>query len=271
MSQRILEQAVKNNDLVFFKKKNDDGMEFWYSGYIKELLPESFKFSSIYGSDYSFNIKEIIDLKGPKVTYVADVFGEKDKLIYLVFDTETTGLPKNWNAPITDTDNWPRVIQLSWSIHDDAGNELEHNDILIKPDGFEIPKETSDIHGITTEKALNEGIPLKEAIDIFNAAIKKSNVLIAHNISFDEKVMGCEFYRLKMNNPIEMKAKICTKEASVDYCKIPGRNGRYSWASLNDLYKILFNEIFDNQHNASFDVKACAKCFFELKRLGVIR
>ena len=59
--------------------------------------------------------------------------------MYLIFDTETTGLPKNWNAPITDSDNWPRAIQIAWQLHDDMGNCIEHEDYLIRPDGFDIP------------------------------------------------------------------------------------------------------------------------------------
>ncbi len=55
--------------------------------------------------------------------------------MYLIFDTETTGLPKSWNAPITNTDNWPRCVQIAWQLHDEMGNVLEHNDFLIKPDG----------------------------------------------------------------------------------------------------------------------------------------
>jgi len=34
----------------------------------------------------------------------------KNKKMYLFFDTETTGLPRNWKAPVTDLDNWPRMV-----------------------------------------------------------------------------------------------------------------------------------------------------------------
>ena len=45
--------------------------------------------------------------------------------MYLFFDTETTGLPKRWNAPVTDLENWPRLVQLAWIMYDDRGNMLE--------------------------------------------------------------------------------------------------------------------------------------------------
>ncbi len=50
--------------------------------------------------------------------------------MYLIFDTETTGLPKRWDAPITDTDNWPRCIQIAWQLHDEMGKLIEHQDYL---------------------------------------------------------------------------------------------------------------------------------------------
>jgi DNA polymerase-3 subunit alpha len=73
--------------------------------------------------------------------------------MYLIFDTETTGLPKRWDAPITDTDNWPRCIQIAWQLHDDMGKLIEHQDYLVKPDGFNIPYDAERIHGISTELA----------------------------------------------------------------------------------------------------------------------
>jgi DNA polymerase-3 subunit epsilon len=275
MEKQILKEAIKNNDIITFKKKDNEGLELWYSGHITNLSENSFEFSSIYGKNYTFLIRDVKDLKGPKVHYHEDPLNtvfQKKKIprVYIVFDTETTGLPKNWNAPITDTDNWPRVIQLAWSVHDEEGKELEKHDILIKPEGFFIPLETVKIHGISTEKAMQEGISLQEALGIFTESINRSDVMVAHNISFDEMVLGSEYYRMNIPNPIEEKTKICTKEASVNYCRIPGRGGRYSWASLDQLYTKLFNSVFDNQHNAANDVKACVKCFFELKRLGVI-
>ena len=69
--------------------------------------------------------------------------------MYLIFDTETTGLPKRWNAPITDTDNWPRCIQIAWQLHDEWGNLIEACDYLVKPNGFDIPYDAEKIHGIS--------------------------------------------------------------------------------------------------------------------------
>ena len=105
--------------------------------------------------------------------------------MYLIFDTETTGLPKNWKAPITDTDNWPRCVQIAWQLHDEMGELIEDQNYLIKPDDYEIPYESQKIHGISTELAIKEGASLREVLEKFNSSIKKSSFVIGHNIDFD--------------------------------------------------------------------------------------
>ena len=93
--------------------------------------------------------------------------------MYLIFDTETTGLPKRWNSPISDTDNWPRCIQIAWQLHDAMGNCIENQDYLIQPDGFNIPYDAEKIHGISTELAQEQGVPLTEVLEKFNITSKK--------------------------------------------------------------------------------------------------
>ena len=122
--------------------------------------------------------------------------------MFLIFDTETTGLPKNWKAPITDTSNWPRCIQIARQLHDKYGNLKESKSFIIKPDGFDIPYESENIHGISTDLALAEGHDLINVLESFNAAISKSKFIVGHNINFDLNVIGCEFYRLNFESQI---------------------------------------------------------------------
>ena len=118
-----------------------------------------------------------------------------DKL-YIFFDTETTGVPRNYKAPTTDTDNWPRLVQLGWILMDDKGNKLAQHDYIIRPDGFEIPADAASVHGITTEKALEEGRDLAEVIDEFMADFDKATFIVGHNVSFDQNIVGAELVRL---------------------------------------------------------------------------
>ena len=104
--------------------------------------------------------------------------------MYIIFDTETTGLPRNWNAPITDTDNWPRVVQIAWQLHDDMGRLIEHKDYLIRPDGFDIPYDAERIHGISTELAEKYGESLATVLAEFNIALSKAKFVVGQNIGF---------------------------------------------------------------------------------------
>ena len=189
--------------------------------------------------------------------------------MYLFFDTETTGLPKNWKAPVTDIHNWPRLVQLAYLLYDNDGNQISGGDFIIKPEGFIIPIEASRIHGISTEKANTEGQALLTVLQTFHDLINQAEYLVAHNMSFDEKIVGAEFLRNKMQNTIPAKKKICTMHSTTDFCKISGPYG-YKWPKLSELHYKLFKKGFDEAHNAAVDINATAKCFWELKRLGKI-
>jgi DNA polymerase III epsilon subunit-like protein len=189
--------------------------------------------------------------------------------MYLIIDCETTGLPKNWKAPATDIDNWPRVIQLAWALYDAFNRPIETEIHLIRPDGFAIPEEAQRIHHITTEQALAKGKPLTEVLHALAEAAAKAKILIAHNVKFDERVISAEYLRLKLSVPFSDKKRICTMENSTNFCQIPGQYG-YKWPTLSQLHRKLFGSDVEEAHDAGADVAACARCFFELKNLRVI-
>src|SRR5690606_37067257 len=191
--------------------------------------------------------------------------------MYLIYDTETTGLPNNYSAPVTESDNWPRLVQIAWQLHDATGKLLENNNIIIKPDGFDIPFNATKIHGITTEKARIEGIPLEDALGLFQAVLKKTKVIVGHNVLFDQSVMGAELFRKGLNYKELNLPLIDTMNSSIYFCAIPGgRSGGFKYPSLGELHQKLFGEKFDEAHNASADVNATARSFMELLRLGII-
>jgi DNA polymerase III epsilon subunit-like protein len=189
--------------------------------------------------------------------------------MYLFFDTETTGLPRNWKAPVTDLNNWPRLVQLAYLYYDKNGNKISGGDFIIKPEGFTIPSDASRIHGITTQKAINEGRSLLSVLHNFKSLVDQADFLVGHNISFDENVVGAEFLRVGMTNPLPKKRKICTMETTTNFCAIDGPYG-YKWPKLSELHYKLFKTGFEESHNAAADITATVKCFWELKRIGKI-
>lgn len=191
---------------------------------------------------------------------------------YLFFDTETTGLPKDYRAPVSDVDNWPRLVQLSWILSDNLGNTLNQGNLIVKPVGFVIPEDASQIHGITQERALAEGLPIADVLSSFMADVNKAQCVVGHNIIFDLNVVGAELYRFGWRNVLSELPSRCTMKETTNFCKLPGKvEGKYKWPKLMELYRILFNKDFENAHDAFADITATQRCFWELKKRGVIK
>ena len=186
----------------------------------------------------------------------------------LFFDTETTGLPKDWNASVEQLDNWPRLVQIAWQVYNSNGDLLEEHEYVIKPLGFIIPSEASIVHKITTKKAIKIGEDLLTILKVFKSSVKDCGLLVAHNYNYDYNIMGSELLRNGLENSLKDKEHICTMNASTNFCKISRPYG-YKWPKLEELYKILFDESF-NAHNALDDIRATARCFWELSSLKVI-
>ncbi|MDQ1163850.1 PHP domain-containing protein [Flavobacterium sp. SORGH_AS_0622] len=191
--------------------------------------------------------------------------------MYLIFDTETTGLPKRWDAPITDSDNWPRCIQIAWQLHDEMGQLIEHQDYLVKPEGFNIPYDAERIHGISTELAEADGISLAEVLEKFNIALSKTKFIVGQNLGFDVNIMGAEFHRMGVDSPMGTMPVLdtCT-EVTASLLQLPGgRGGKFKLPTLTELHSYLFNQPFAEAHNATADVEATTRCFLELVRREV--
>jgi len=191
--------------------------------------------------------------------------------MFLIYDTETTGLPKNFSAPVSDSENWPRLVQIAWQLHNRLGELVEVKNFIIRPEGFTIPFNAQKIHGISTQKATDQGVDLTYVLKEFNNAINQSEFIVGHNIIFDVNIVSAEFYRNNiLSNLLKIKT-IDTKIEGTNYCAIPGgRNGKFKWPTLTELYFKLFNQDFDFAHNASADVEATSRCFLELIRIKVI-
>jgi DNA polymerase-3 subunit epsilon len=223
---------------------------------------------------YCYNQKDIdyhnyIDYPFESVqTYKVNLVNKTKKLLF--FDTETTGIPKNWKASYLDTNNWPRLVQIAWIVSDEFGNVITRNSFIIRPDNFIISKEASDIHRITTETAIRNGEDIRAVLELFNEAISQSEYIIAHNIDYDINIVACELFRLNVDSDIFEKQQICTMKQTTNYCAISGPYG-YNWPKLSDLHYKLFNSSFSEAHDASVDIDITFKCFSELIKKQIIK
>jgi len=188
--------------------------------------------------------------------------------MFLIFDTETTGLPKKWNAPITDINNWPRCVQIAWQLHDQYGELIEQQDYLIKPEDYNIPYDAEQIHGISTQLAQEKGESLEKVLHLFNQALLKSTFVVGQNVKFDLNIMGCEYVRKGIDTNLNALPVLdtCT-EKTATLCQIPGgRGGKFKLPTLTELHEYLFHKPFSEAHNATADVEATTRCFLELIR-----
>lgn len=191
----------------------------------------------------------------------------------LFFDTETTGLPSNYNAPVTNVQNWPRMVQLAYSEYYEDGSLLAKHNYIIKPEGYVIPADATRIHRITTQQALAEGHDLLDILTLFQQAIIESSIVIGHNVAFDKAIVGAEYVRKKIDPKVLLtKRSFCTMKDKnvVNFCKIPGKYG-FKWPTLEELHFRLFKEQIVDAHDASIDIESTAKCFWELLKRQVVK
>lgn len=203
----------------------------------------------------------------------------------LIFDTETNGKAKDFKAPASDVNNWPRITQLGWQlVNIETGDLVREHQSLILPDGWTIPTvEELTVRGekdpyffernnMSTERCLEGGEPIHKQLSLLLEVINDPDtvILVAHNMAFDLKVVSAEMIRLDMVAERTV-TKLCTMEASTAFCRLPPfRYGKYKWPSLTELHNKLFGCDFEGAHDALDDVKATAKCLIELIKLKII-
>ena len=175
----------------------------------------------------------------------------------VVFDVETTGLPKKRNRPFTEFDNWPYIVQMSWLVYDSNKQEIESiNDYIVKlPDNVTIPRDSVKIHGITNKKMRERGENILDVLMEFKRDISNSSVLVAHNLDFDTSIVSVELLRNNLRNAIYYYRgeKYCTMKKTKHLFR--------RWPKLMELHKKFFNKIPKNLHNSLIDVYVCFRCF----------
>ena len=176
----------------------------------------------------------------------------------LVFDVETTGLPKKRNASVFELSNWPYIVQFSWMIYDISESKITSvQDFIIKlPDNITIPDDSIKIHGITNEMSKN-GYEIKDILYVFMKYVKRVDMVVAHNIEFDKNIVSVETVR---NFGVNMWENIKTPE----FCTMKKCTSKYSrWLRLEALHEKMFNTKPIGTHNSLNDIFICFRCFIQ--------
>lgn len=184
----------------------------------------------------------------------------------LVFDTETTGLP-HWKIPSGDPSQ-PHLVQLATVVCDVENRKIKQSiNVIVKPDGWTIPNEVTEIHGITTEYAMEVGLPEKDVIGMFINMLG-SKTRIAHNTTFDNRIIHIglkRFFDDKAVDKFKAGNYYCTM---INLRKIIGGKN----PKLVDAYKYFTGKKLENAHSAMADTLACMEVYWgiqssaELKR-----
>lgn len=189
--------------------------------------------------------------------------------MYLIFDISANGKPKNWKRPATDIFNWPRLIHLSWLLYNKDRELVDSRNHIIEPKGFKITSDIERKNKITPEK-LEEAVPVMDALMDFEEAMEEAEYVIAHNMNLCEGVIGAEFSRASLRHSLDTADKYCLMQESTWFCKIPGKDGKYKWPSLQDIHTKIFNARYANAGDAQTDVATATVCFFGLLDLEAI-
>ena len=205
----------------------------------------------------------------------------------LVFDTETTGLPKTKFISPSTLDQWPYIVQFSFIIYDSSLNDIvESKDDIIKlPENVLIPEESTKIHNITNELSQKSGLQINKILNVFFDHLRNVDRLVGHNIEFDLNMIKVEISRIINENQVtpeqlklykynlhflnNYKNISCTLKDSIKFCNIQAINksGKpyLKYPKLIELHDKLFNETPKNLHNSFNDILVTLRCFMKLK------
>jgi len=185
---------------------------------------------------------------------------------FLYFDTETTG-KLNYNAPAIHNSQ-PHLVQLCALLQDESGEIVSEVNLIVRPEGYDIPAEAAAIHRIDTALALSVGVRLSNACFIFRDLMERADIAVAHNIDFDTKIMQRAFFETDTPPlPWEQIPQRCTMKAATPLCKIPGPRG-YKWPKLTEAHTAFFGVGVDGAHNATADTHACRRIHNYMVRIG---
>jgi DNA polymerase-3 subunit epsilon len=185
----------------------------------------------------------------------------------LFFDTETTGFVSK-NLAHNDPKQ-AKCVQLAGILTDDSGDTINEFNCIIQPNGWTVPPFVAEIHGITTEKAQKYGVPAELAFKLFNHIADMASLCVGHNYDFDHSMLEIE----SLNYPVfqwRPIAKCCTMKSATAYCGLTKANGSPKWPKLQEVHNKLFGCSFDDAHDAMADVRATMKCYFAMKKLGLV-
>lgn len=192
-----------------------------------------------------------------------------------IFDTETTGFPL-WKEP-SDDPRQPHLVDIAALLYSPTGELIDSFETIIRPDGWVIPDEVAAIHGITTEMAMDLGIPEADALEGFLAIHERAGMRVAHNCSFDDRILRIALMRyrgVEAADAFRAGANYCTAINSKPICQLPPTEAmlrsrfrnQFKTPTLAEAHQHLLGEELIGAHRARTDTEGCARVYFALQQ-----
>ena len=189
----------------------------------------------------------------------------KDYLLFV--DTETSGIPRDWNQPYARRDAWPHILQLAWVVCTPDGMEIKAENYYISPSDYDLSPESGAIHGLTPAFLHAHGQSRHAVLQRLHRDLTHYQPLVvAHFMQLDFHMMGVGFHRSGLTNPLLGLPLFCTMRATGPLL----RHASQGFLRLGELYQRLFKEPQLREHDALADSRAAARCYFEMRRQGII-
>lgn len=144
--------------------------------------------------------------------------------LFTIFDTETTSL-FDFSKP-ADAEGQARLASISMIYLDEQDAIEKRCDMLIKPDGWVLGADAAAVNGLTMDRLMAEGVPVRDVLDEYSAMIKSGRAIAAYNCQFDAKVMRGELRRAGMDDLFHETRNVCLMRAMTNICQILKANPR---------------------------------------------
>ncbi|MBK9735664.1 MAG: hypothetical protein IPO92_12145 [Saprospiraceae bacterium] len=188
--------------------------------------------------------------------------------MYLIFDCSALASYTNYKATFTDTNAWPRLLHISWILLGEDYKLIEDYDCIPSPIGYVIDEKSKEKAHIDDADIAKKDAALEVILDRFSSSVEKATYIFAHNLNYNENILGAEYVRSKKSINMFSKKRYCLMEEGTYYCKIPSKSGGYKYPTLPELHGTCFGQTYGPANNARADVIAASRCFIKLKKTG---
>lgn len=185
----------------------------------------------------------------------------------LAFDVEATGITDRNRA--NDDPGQPHIIQIGGVLRCLEASRDEHLEILIRPDGWEVTTEITDLTGLTREDCVVRGLPIGTALTEFSAWVGRADMVAAFNYDFDRLMISIEEQRTAAPSCLDDKPSICVQALCRDVLRLPGWGGKYKKPSLLEACKELLGRAPLKHHHALMDSIDCMEIYCRLVDMGM--